>query len=149
MVTSMRPSAKSFLNNLPAFGTTLTGVVRRHSDCDHAKYFSKILNPRSIDLAAQKLIAAEREGKKIAVEVKSFLEKSSAISEFHTALGQFINYRGALRRREPERILYLAVPMTTYKTFFQLDFPKAMVEENQVKIIVYDVEREVIVEWKN
>ncbi|BAY79765.1 fdxN element excision controlling factor protein (plasmid) [Nostoc linckia NIES-25] len=38
----------------------------------------------SIDLAAEKLIAAERENEKIAVEVKSFLEKSSAISEFHT-----------------------------------------------------------------
>ncbi|YAG09679.1 FdxN element excision controlling factor protein [Nostoc sp. DSM 114167] len=72
----------------------------------------------SIDLAAEKLIAAEREGDKIAVEVKSFLEKSSAISEFHTALGQFINYRGALRRRQLERVLYLAVPLTTYKTFF-------------------------------
>ena len=103
----------------------------------------------SVDLAAEKLIAAEREGEKIAVEVKSFLEKSSAISEFHTALGQFINYRGALRRREPERILYLAVPLTTYNTFFQLDFPKEMVEENQVKMIIYDVKNEVISEWKN
>lgn len=103
----------------------------------------------SIDLAAEKLIAAEREGEKIAVEVKSFLEKSSAISEFHTALGQFINYRGALRRRQPERVLYLAVPLTTYKTFFQLDFPQAMIEENQVKMIIYDVEQEVIVKWKN
>ncbi len=102
----------------------------------------------SIDLAAQKLIAAERENEKIAVEVKSFLEKSSAISEFHTALGQFINYRGALRQRDPERILYLAVPLTTYRTFFQLDFPHEMVEENRVKMIVYDVESEVIVEWK-
>jgi XisH protein len=86
----------------------------------------------SIDLAAEKIIAAEREGEKIAVEVKSFLEKSSAISEFHTALGQFINYRGALKRREAERILYLAVPLTTYQTFFQLDFPKEMIEENQI-----------------
>ncbi|WP_414518365.1 XisH family protein [Nostoc sp. PCC 9305] len=103
----------------------------------------------SIDLAAEKLIAAEREGEKIAVEVKSFLEKSSAISEFHTALGQFINYRGALRRRQPERVLYLAVPLTTYKTFFQLDFPQAMIEENQVKMIIYDVEQEVIFKWIN
>ena len=103
----------------------------------------------SIDLAAEKLIAAERAGEKIAVEVKSFLEKSSAISEFHTALGQFINYRGALRRREPERILYLAVPLTTYKTFFQLDFPQEMVQENQVKMIIYDVKLEVIIKWKN
>jgi len=103
----------------------------------------------SIDLAAEKLIAAEREGQKIAVEVKSFLEKSSAISEFHTALGQFINYRGALRRRQPERVLYLAVPLTTYKTFFQLDFPKEMIAENQVKMLIYDVEQEVIFQWIN
>ncbi|MEA5573114.1 XisH family protein [Calothrix sp. UHCC 0171] len=102
----------------------------------------------SIDFAAEKLIAAEREGEKIAVEVKSFLERSSAISEFHTALGQFINYRGALKRREPERILYLAVPLTTYRTFFQLDFPQAMVEENRVKMVIYDVENEVVFAWK-
>jgi len=48
-----------------------------------------------IDLGAEKILAAEREGEKIAVEVKSFF-KTSAISEFHTALGQFINYRLAL-----------------------------------------------------
>ncbi|WP_071187719.1 XisH family protein [Trichormus sp. NMC-1] len=101
----------------------------------------------SIDLAAEKLIAAEREGQKIAVEVKSFLERSSAISEFHTALGQFINYRGALRKLQPERVLYLAVPLTTYKTFFQLDFPKDMISENQLKMLVYDVEQEVIFKW--
>ncbi|GAX38234.1 XisH family protein [Nodularia sp. NIES-3585] len=103
----------------------------------------------SIDLAAEKLISAEREGQKIAVEVKSFLEKSSAISEFHTALGQFINYRGALRRLQPERVLYLAVPLTTYKTFFQLDFPKDMISENRLKMLVYDVEKEVIFKWIN
>ena len=77
------------------------------------------------------------------------MERSSAISEFHTALGQFINYRGALRRRQPERVLYLAVPLTTYKTFFNLDFPRDMIEENQVKMIIYDVEHEVIAEWIN
>lgn len=103
----------------------------------------------SIDLGAEKLIGAEREGQKIAVEVKSFLEKSSAISEFHTALGQFINYRGALKRLQPERVLYLAVPLTTYKTFFQLDFPKEMILENSVKMVIYDVEKEVIFQWIN
>ena len=77
------------------------------------------------------------------------MQKSSAISEFHTALGQFINYGGALRRRQPERVLYLAVPLTTYKTFFQLDFPQDMIEENQVKMIIYDVEQEVIFKWIN
>ena len=39
-----------------------------------------------IDLAAEKLFLAEKEGEKIAVEVKSFLG-TSAISDFHKALG--------------------------------------------------------------
>jgi len=50
-----------------------------------------------IDLGAEQVISAERQGVKIAIEVKSFLTRRSAISEFHRALGQFINYRMALR----------------------------------------------------
>jgi XisH protein len=61
-----------------------------------------------IDLGAERLLGAERDGTKIAVEIKSFLANASAISEFHTALGQFINYRAALKLSEPERILFLA-----------------------------------------
>jgi XisH protein len=101
-----------------------------------------------IDLGAERLLAAERSGEKIAVEIKSFLASASAISEFHTALGQFINYRAALRREEPERVLYLAVPDLTYNSFFQLDFPASMVQENAVKLIVYNIKSEQIVLWK-
>ncbi len=43
-----------------------------------------------IDLGAEKLLAAEKNGHKIAVEIKSFLG-SSALSEFHLALGQFLH----------------------------------------------------------
>jgi hypothetical protein len=50
-----------------------------------------------IDLGAERIIAAEREGQVIAVEVKSFIG-TSTIYEFHTAVGQFINYRYALLR---------------------------------------------------
>ncbi len=48
-----------------------------------------------IDLAADKVFAAEKAGQKIAVEIKSFLNPS-AITDFHAALGQFLNYRLAL-----------------------------------------------------
>ena len=81
-----------------------------------------------IDLGAEQVLAAERSGEKIAVEVKSFLVSASAISEFHKALGQFINYRTALRREEPDRVLYLAVPDLAYNNFFKLDFPASVVE---------------------
>lgn len=66
-----------------------------------------------IDLGAERLLAAERDAEKIAVEIKSFTNPS-AISEFHTAVGQYLNYRRALRSQEPTRILYLAVPSQTY-----------------------------------
>ncbi|AFY89082.1 MAG: hypothetical protein CLLPBCKN_000187 [Chroococcidiopsis cubana SAG 39.79] len=102
-----------------------------------------------IDLGAERLLAAERGSEKIAVEVKSFLASASAISEFHTALGQFINYRAALRREDPDRVLYLAVPDFIYNSFFQLDFPVSMLQENHVKLIVYDIQMEQLVLWKN
>jgi XisH protein len=102
-----------------------------------------------IDLGAERLLGAEREDETIAVEIKSFLTSASAISEFHTALGQFINYRAALRREDPDRVLYLAVPDLTYNSFFQLDFPASMLQENAVKLIVYDVELEQIILWKH
>jgi XisH protein len=70
-----------------------------------------------IDLGAEILVAAEKAGEKIAVEIKNFVS-ASKISEFHMALGQFINYRTALRTEEPSRNLYLAVPLVTYNDFF-------------------------------
>ncbi len=100
-----------------------------------------------IDLGAEKLIAAEKEGEKIAVEIKSFLG-GSAITEFHTALGQFMNYRLALMEEEADRILYLAVPSDTYKTFFALQFIQRAIEQYRLKLIVYDPVKEVIVKWQ-
>ena len=100
-----------------------------------------------IDLGAEKLIAAEKNGEKIAVEIKSFLG-ASAISEFHTALGQFMNYRLALREEEPDRILYLAVPSDTYDSFFYLQFIQLAIQQYQLKIIVYNSVDEVIVKWQ-
>ncbi len=64
-----------------------------------------------IDLGAEKIIGAEKGEEKIAVEIKSFIS-SSNISEFHTALGQFLNYRLALKDQQPNRFLYLAVPLS-------------------------------------
>jgi XisH protein len=99
-----------------------------------------------IDLGAEKILGAEKEGQKIAVEVKSFLAQS-AISEFHTALGQFINYRFALSQEQPERTLYLAVPLDTYNNFFRLPFTQAITQQNQLRLLIYDIEKEEIVKW--
>ena len=102
-----------------------------------------------IDLAAEETIAAEKEGRKIAVEVKSFISGSN-VSEFHTALGQFLNYRIAIETSdEPNRILYLAVPEDVYKTFLRFEPAKTVIERYGVLLIIYDANREVIEQWIN
>ena len=101
-----------------------------------------------IDLGAEQLIAAEKEGQKIAVEIKTFLG-TSTIYEFHTALGQFFNYRFALKIEDPERILYLAIPLSTYDDFFSRRFTQMIMEEAQLKLIVFEPIQEAIVKWKN
>ncbi|BAY27996.1 XisH protein [Calothrix sp. NIES-2100] len=99
-----------------------------------------------IDLAAEELLGAEREGRKIAVEIKSFISPSN-VSEFHTALGRFLNYRDALDKIEPKRLLYLAVRLPVYETFFQRKFIISAVEKYQLRLMIYDVEQEVISLW--
>jgi hypothetical protein len=99
-----------------------------------------------VDLAADRLLAAERQDEKIAIDVKSFLN-DSPLTDFHAALGQFQNYRSALRKIEPERTLYLAVPFGTYRSFFQFQFVQEAIVEHQLLLIIYDAEQEVIVQW--
>ncbi|MBD2359643.1 XisH family protein [Anabaena minutissima FACHB-250] len=101
-----------------------------------------------IDLGAERVLAAERQGKKIAVEIKSFLNPS-AVTDFYAALGQFLSYRLALETTEPNRLLYLAVPFDIYQTFFQLEFTQAAIQRYQLLLIVYDPVNEVIVQWIN
>jgi hypothetical protein len=100
-----------------------------------------------IDLGAEKLIGAEKDHQKIAVEVKSFLGLS-AISEFHTAIGQFLNYRIALGQQDPERILYLAISQDIYQEFFTDSFIQTVLQTYEIKLLVFDINKEEIVLWK-
>ncbi|MEH2420022.1 MAG: XisH family protein [Nostoc sp.] len=99
-----------------------------------------------IDLAAENTIAAERNTEKIAVEIKSFIADSD-ISEFHTALGQYLNYCQAIEEQEADRVLYLAVPIETYQDFFQLSFVQRALHRYQVKLIIYDPKHQEIRLW--
>lgn len=99
-----------------------------------------------IDLGAENLLAAERQGQRIAVEIKSFV-RPSAISEFHTAHGQYLDYLYALEENEDPRILYLAVPEKAYETFFQLEFIQKTIRRSQIRLIIYNPAQEVIVQW--
>jgi hypothetical protein len=51
-----------------------------------------------IDLGAEQVLGAERNGEKIAVKIKSFIG-FSATTEFNSALGQFLKYQLALEEK--------------------------------------------------
>lgn len=101
-----------------------------------------------IDLGAEQLIAATKNEEKIAVEIKTFIA-ASTISEFHTAIGQFINYRIALEEEDPERRLILAVPSEIHKRFFRYPFIQTVIRRNQIPLLVYNVKSQEIEQWIN
>ena len=100
-----------------------------------------------IDLGAEKLLVAEKGVEKIAVEIKSFL-KTSLAHEFHGILGQYITYSDALEFLESDRKLILAIPDFAEERLEKHPFLKHLIKKYQVKILVYDAYKEIILSWK-
>lgn len=103
-----------------------------------------------IDLGAEQefLLAAVKEERKIAVEIKGFLA-TSAVYELHQVVGQFLDYEQALEETHPDRTLYLAVPLDVYKIFFTTRYAQAVVRKRNIRMIIISTQKEEIVEWKN
>ena len=100
-----------------------------------------------VDLGAEKLIAAEKGNEQIAVEVKSF-QGPSDVNEFHRAMGQYNDYAAALDILEPERELFLAVPVEAWEDFFQEIAIQKALERTRASVIVYNPYTQSIVAWK-
>lgn len=92
-----------------------------------------------VDLGAERFLAAERAGRKIALEIKSFVG-ASEVRELELTLGQFLQYGDALARKDPDRVLHVAVRAQVFRDVFQ-DSMGAMVLENGVRSIA-EVERQ-------
>ena len=113
---------------------------------DDPFYFRIAESSFYIDLGAEKLILAENEKERIAVEVKSFAGHS-ATNQFYQALGQYINYQIALNKHEPDRTLYLGVPTYIWNTFFTRPFTQMVIEKVKINIIVVDTNKTAIIRW--
>lgn len=98
------------------------------------------------DLGAERPIAAERGGEKIAVEVKSFLGLSP-VRELEQALGQFVLYDTLIRSIEPDRRLYLAVPDDLYKSLLDNQVGQSLRQSKGLALVTFDADREEIVRW--
>jgi XisH protein len=99
-----------------------------------------------VDIAAEKSILAERQDRRILVEVKSFLGRSF-VHDLEQAVGQYVLYRDILSETESEFELYLAITQGTYKGKFQRKLTQMIVNRNQVKLLIVDSEEEVVTQW--
>ena len=98
------------------------------------------------DLAAERPIAAEREGQKIIVEIKSFVGRSP-MTDFHNAVGQYAVYRSLIQATEPDYQLYLAIDDITYENFFKREGIAFIIRTSQIFLMVVNIDQQEIVQW--
>jgi hypothetical protein len=98
----------------------------------HVKWAKKDLY---IDLGAERILAAEKGTRKIAVEVKSFLGLSD-MADLEQAIGQYTIYEEVLSRVEPD-----------YATVFENSIGRLLVDARGIQLIVFDPESETIRQW--
>lgn len=99
-----------------------------------------------VDFGAERMIAAEKNNEKIAVEVKSF-QGASDIRDLEQAIGQYVFYRSLLSRFDAERKLYLAVPQPVMLGVLDEAIARPVLEDQAIAILAFDAERGQIVQW--
>ncbi len=100
-----------------------------------------------IDLGAERLLAAEKDAQKIAVEVKSFVA-ASALAALEEAVGQYVVYQDVLEETEKERRLYLAVPDYAQEGILAEPIGELLIRKHHIHLIVYNPDTEEVVAWK-
>jgi hypothetical protein len=63
------------------------------------------------------------------------------------AVGQYATYRSWYARTEPEREVWLAVPRQRYHAILTDPGAQAVIQDQQIQIIVVDVLAERIIQW--
>jgi hypothetical protein len=103
-----------------------------------------------VDIGAERLIGAERDGERIAVEIKSFL-KPSPVQDLKESVGQYILYSDIMAESPANigRTLYLAVREETYRVVFGKEQTQRLLRNRNIRLIVFDPEEEVLIEWKS
>ncbi len=97
-------------------------------------------------MGAERILAAEKEHAKIAVEVKTFAGESD-IRDLELAIGQYAFYRSLIARYEPERKLFLAVPFSVFTSTLEEPVARPVVEDLAVAFLAFDPQKESIVKW--
>lgn len=96
-----------------------------------------------IDIRASK----QTENRAILIEVKGFEGMPSPIEYLANAAGKYAMYRAALDYLRIDVPLYMAVPDAAYRGILSEAIGKQTLKHNQVRLLVFNPEREEIVTW--
>lgn len=118
-----------------------SALIKEGWRISHDPYFLQSDPKLSIDLGAERIIAADKNRDKIAVEVKSFIADSQ-VTELQRSVGQYGIYRELLKIQEPDRELYLAVPIDAFENIFSRQVGKVAINYFQLKLIVFSFDQE-------
>lgn len=89
---------------------------------------------------------AENPVRALLIEVKCFQEERRDTTELYTAIGQYMVYRDRIEQLRLEFDLYLVVPESVFNRLFNAGLMQ-MIKRNRIKIVVIDVQSEVVVKW--
>jgi hypothetical protein len=113
--------------------------------------FTAIIDQRRIhvDLGARRAsFGAERGGERIAIEVQSFLSTSPP-DDLYRAVGQYAVYRTVLHRDDPDRELFLAVPIGIVEVGILGEaLGRLAIEAVGMKLLLFHPTQRRITEWR-
>ena len=101
-----------------------------------------------VDLAAEPVLGAEKNQRKIAVEIKSFLDPS-LINDLKITVGQYEIYLAYLKILEPERKLFVAVGQAAWRRMQEFKGLDVLWRTHKIPFIIVNLKTEEITEWTN
>ncbi len=98
------------------------------------------------DLNEGQIIGAQREDRRIAIEVKEF-RRESAIADLEQAIGQYVLYRLLLNKTDPDREIYLAVTSRVYEQIFSEPIGKVVINDLPLHLLVINLKTVEVQQW--
>lgn len=71
------------------------------------------------------------------------------MADAESALGQYLIYRKLLTKKEADRVLFMAIDRETLTDTFTDELEKLLTEDFDVKLLVFDKEKEEIIQWQS
>ncbi|MEM6500860.1 MAG: element excision factor XisH family protein [Cyanobacteria bacterium P01_C01_bin.89] len=83
---------------------------------------------------------------RLTIEIKVFGSYAKT-SELEKAIGQYALYRSILKHDNAQISTYLAIPNHIYRTFFQKRIVRNVIQDENIKLIVFNPDTEEIEAW--